>query len=108
MSWRRWDSFGHFSTISVNSGPIQFGRRIPLIVGGAWQSAWLFVFAAAGTSVNPTDNKNIGICTRSSLESPFRTLMLFSSDDRLSLPVHPRLCHDLGSVRPPFHRDLHT
>ncbi|KAM5541537.1 hypothetical protein V8D89_004727 [Ganoderma adspersum] len=39
----------------------KFGRRIPLIIGGVWQSAWLFVFAAAGTAVNPTDNKNIGI-----------------------------------------------
>ncbi|KAI1788235.1 general substrate transporter [Ganoderma leucocontextum] len=38
----------------------KFGRRIPLIIGGVWQSAWLFVFAAAGTAANPTTNKAIG------------------------------------------------
>ncbi|KAK7047610.1 hypothetical protein VNI00_006378 [Paramarasmius palmivorus] len=37
-----------------------FGRRIPLILGGMWQSIWLFVFAAAGTAVDPRDNANIG------------------------------------------------
>ena len=26
----------------------KFGRRLPLIYGGLWQAAWLFVFAAAG------------------------------------------------------------
>lgn len=40
----------------------QFGRRIPLIVGGVWQSAWLFVFAAAGTVKVPQDNPGIGQC----------------------------------------------
>ncbi|ESK91805.1 monosaccharide transporter [Moniliophthora roreri MCA 2997] len=38
----------------------RFGRRVPLIIGGLWQSAWLFVFAAAGTAVNPQTNSNIG------------------------------------------------
>ncbi|EJC99120.1 general substrate transporter [Fomitiporia mediterranea MF3/22] len=38
----------------------RYGRRIPLIVGGLWQSAWLFVFAAAGTAKNPRDNPEIG------------------------------------------------
>ncbi|KAK7047612.1 hypothetical protein VNI00_006380 [Paramarasmius palmivorus] len=38
----------------------RFGRRIPLIIGGLWQSAWLFVYAAAGTAVDPRDNPNIG------------------------------------------------
>ncbi|KAL1739959.1 general substrate transporter [Schizophyllum fasciatum] len=38
----------------------KFGRRIPLIVGGLWQSAWLFVFAAAGTAGDPENNKGIG------------------------------------------------
>ncbi|KAL0947992.1 hypothetical protein HGRIS_010619 [Hohenbuehelia grisea] len=38
----------------------KFGRRVPLIVGGLWQSAWLFVFAAAGTAKVPEDNPNIG------------------------------------------------
>lgn len=26
-----------------------FGRRKPLIIGGIWQSIWLFVFAGVGT-----------------------------------------------------------
>jgi len=38
----------------------RFGRRLPLIIGGVWQSAWLFVFAAAGTAKNPTTNPEIG------------------------------------------------
>lgn len=38
----------------------RFGRRMPLIIGGLWQSAWLFVFAAAGTAKDPMQNKNIG------------------------------------------------
>ncbi|EMD37312.1 hypothetical protein CERSUDRAFT_113964 [Gelatoporia subvermispora B] len=38
----------------------RFGRRFPLIVGGVWQSCWLFVFAAAGTAKDPTTNPNIG------------------------------------------------
>lgn len=39
---------------------VQFGRRIPLMVGGIWQSMWLFVFAAAGTAKVPADNPGIG------------------------------------------------
>lgn len=38
----------------------RFGRRRPLIIGGIWQSAWLFVFAAAGTAVDPTTHPGIG------------------------------------------------
>ena len=38
----------------------RFGRRFPLIIGGIWQSAWLFVFAAAGTAKDPQENPNIG------------------------------------------------
>ncbi|KAF8658186.1 hypothetical protein AX16_002108 [Volvariella volvacea WC 439] len=38
----------------------RFGRRMPLIVGGLWQAAWLFVFASAGTARVPEDNPNIG------------------------------------------------
>lgn len=38
----------------------KFGRRIPLIVGGIWQSLWLFVFAAAGTRGDPTTDPAIG------------------------------------------------
>ena len=47
-------------TILILTGPLQFGRRIPLICGGIWQSIWLFVFAAAGTAKDPTTNKGIG------------------------------------------------
>ncbi|GAW06951.1 general substrate transporter [Lentinula edodes] len=38
----------------------KFGRRRPLIIGGIWQSLWLFVFAAAGTAKVPQDNPGIG------------------------------------------------
>lgn len=38
----------------------QFGRRWPLILGGLWQSIWLFVFAAAGTAKDPTEDQAIG------------------------------------------------
>ncbi|ELU42890.1 monosaccharide transporter [Rhizoctonia solani AG-1 IA] len=40
----------------------QFGRRVPLMVGGVWQAIWLFIFAAAGTARDPTlpENQNIG------------------------------------------------
>ncbi|THU87889.1 hypothetical protein K435DRAFT_782280 [Dendrothele bispora CBS 962.96] len=38
----------------------KFGRRTPLIIGGLWQSAWLFVFAAAGTAKDPHTDSNIG------------------------------------------------
>jgi MFS transporter, SP family, sugar:H+ symporter len=39
---------------------IQFGRRIPLIIGGVWQSIWLFVFAAAGTAQDPATSEGVG------------------------------------------------
>jgi len=38
----------------------KFGRRKPLIIGGLWQSAWLFVFAASGTAGDPENDKTIG------------------------------------------------
>lgn len=38
----------------------RYGRRIPLMLGGVWQSAWLFVFAAAGTAKVPQNNPGIG------------------------------------------------
>ena len=38
----------------------QFGRRKPLIIGGLWQSVWLFAFAAAGTAGDPENNEHIG------------------------------------------------
>ena len=39
---------------------VQFGRRRPLILGGIWQSLWLFVFAAAGTAKDPIENPGLG------------------------------------------------
>ncbi|KAK7452121.1 hypothetical protein VKT23_012226 [Stygiomarasmius scandens] len=38
----------------------KYGRRKPLIIGGLWQSAWLFVYAAAGTAKVPQENPGIG------------------------------------------------
>ncbi|KIY74099.1 general substrate transporter [Cylindrobasidium torrendii FP15055 ss-10] len=38
----------------------KFGRRWPLILGGLWQSAWLFVFGAMGTALDPTESKIAG------------------------------------------------
>ncbi|KAI0820915.1 general substrate transporter [Trametes gibbosa] len=38
----------------------KFGRRMPLIIGGIWQSIWLFIFAAAGTAKDPTKDEGIG------------------------------------------------
>lgn len=38
----------------------RYGRRWPLIIGGLWQSAWLFVYAAAGTAKDPETNQGIG------------------------------------------------
>lgn len=38
----------------------RFGRRWPLIIGGLWQSAWLFVYAAAGTAKDPATDQTIG------------------------------------------------
>jgi SP family sugar:H+ symporter-like MFS transporter len=39
----------------------RFGRRWPLIIGGLWQSAWLFVFAGVGTAKNPEEDKTVGM-----------------------------------------------
>ncbi|KIY64429.1 general substrate transporter [Cylindrobasidium torrendii FP15055 ss-10] len=36
------------------------GRRWPLILGGLWQSAWLFVYGALGTAHDPTQDKVSG------------------------------------------------
>ncbi|KAG6901422.1 hypothetical protein C0995_012209 [Termitomyces sp. Mi166 len=47
----------------------RFGRRLPLIIGGIWQSCWLFVFAAAGTAKPPQNNAGIGKCKFSTLVS---------------------------------------
>ncbi|KAI0086841.1 general substrate transporter [Irpex rosettiformis] len=37
-----------------------YGRRLPLIIGGLWQSMWLLIFAIAGTAKDPTTSKGIG------------------------------------------------
>ncbi|KAI0781707.1 general substrate transporter [Irpex lacteus] len=37
-----------------------YGRRLPLIIGGLWQSLWLLIFAIAGTAKDPTTSKGIG------------------------------------------------
>jgi SP family sugar:H+ symporter-like MFS transporter len=33
---------------------------MPLILGGLWQSAWLFVFATAGIAKDPQTDKTVG------------------------------------------------
>jgi SP family sugar:H+ symporter-like MFS transporter len=33
---------------------------VPLILGGVWQSIWLFVFAIVGTIKDPTTNPDVG------------------------------------------------
>jgi SP family sugar:H+ symporter-like MFS transporter len=38
----------------------RFGRRWPLIIGGVWQAAWLFVFAAVGTARDPATDETVG------------------------------------------------
>jgi len=35
----------------------RFSRRWPLIIGGVWQSIWLFVFAGAGVGGDATEKK---------------------------------------------------
>lgn len=42
-------------TNSPDSNPAQ-----PLIIGGVWQAAWLFVFASVGTAKNPETNETVG------------------------------------------------
>lgn len=39
----------------------KFGRRLPMIVGSAWQAAWLIVFAAVGSTMEPEKNETAGI-----------------------------------------------
>ncbi|KAL2017227.1 hypothetical protein VTK56DRAFT_2386 [Thermocarpiscus australiensis] len=39
----------------------RFGRRVPLLLGAIWQAAWLAVFAAMGTALNPDNNRASGI-----------------------------------------------
>lgn len=39
----------------------RFGRRVPLFVGAIWQAAWLAVFAAVGTAMDPKNNPTSGI-----------------------------------------------
>ena len=35
----------------------RFSRRWPLIIGGIWQSIWLFVFAGVGVGADPEEKK---------------------------------------------------
>ena len=39
----------------------KFGRRMPLIIGAAWQAAWLLIFASVATAKPPTENESSGI-----------------------------------------------
>lgn len=39
----------------------RYGRRWPLLIGAAWQAAWLAVFASMGTALNPESNRTSGI-----------------------------------------------
>ncbi|GAB1312656.1 hexose transporter hxt5 [Madurella fahalii] len=39
----------------------RYGRRWPLLIGAAWQAAWLAVFASMGTALNPENNSTSGI-----------------------------------------------
>ncbi|KAH6901495.1 monosaccharide transporter [Coprinopsis sp. MPI-PUGE-AT-0042] len=52
------DSF--ISQLILGAVNLAFGRRLPLIFGGIWQSIWLFVFAAAGTAGDPSTDQGIG------------------------------------------------
>lgn len=39
----------------------KFGRRWPLFLGAIWQAIWLCIFAAVGTSLDPSNNSTAGI-----------------------------------------------
>ena len=39
----------------------RFGRRMPLVVGGLWQAAWLLIFAIIGIVRPPTEYSSSGI-----------------------------------------------
>lgn len=82
----------------ISSVNIKFGRRIPLIAGGIWQSLWLFVFAAAGTAKNPITDTGIGKCTffRKHDSLTWLELTRFCSDDCLCVHVYLGLRDDLG------------
>jgi hypothetical protein len=56
----------------------RFGRRTPLIIGGLWQSAWLFVYAIAGTVRDPLTDQGIGKREFFRFET-FRALSTFRS-----------------------------
>lgn len=77
---------------------LQYGRRIPLMLGGVWQSAWLFVFAAAGTAKVPQNNPGIGKCTDVFMLAFQLSSLKMYSNDRQCMLLHLWLRHDLGSV----------
>ena len=68
----------HVSCLRVNFTKflLKFGRRMPLIIGGVWQSAWFFVFAAAGTAKVPEQNSIIGKCLQSVFVLSFHSFEL--------------------------------
>ncbi|CAE7177224.1 hypothetical protein P3342_001835 [Pyrenophora teres f. teres] len=37
------------------------GRRVPLVLGGLWQAAWLLIFAIIGVALPPQDNPTAGV-----------------------------------------------
>ncbi|MBE3048934.1 MFS transporter [Candidatus Bathyarchaeota archaeon] len=39
----------------------RFGRRWPMIIGAAWQGAWMIVFASVGITMNPESNPQAGV-----------------------------------------------
>ena len=72
---------------------------MPLILGGLWQSAWLFVFATAGTAKNPQTDKTVGNRSYTPQKHRFSRLNNIHSDDRFRLHVHLGFRNNLGTVR---------
>lgn len=92
MSWKKCVSSVR-TQITVEHDLLQYGRRLPLIIGAVWQSGWLFVFAAAGTVKDPKTDANIG--KREYLpwqpvgvEDGSSRLGSFPSDDHQCLLIH--------------------
>lgn len=95
-------SFAYFHLVRPLIIVTQFGRRRPLIIGGIWQACWLFVFAAAGTAVDPEQNDSIGKRAFIPRLSSQKTGLIADagSHDCRRVYVHPWIRYDLGSVRP--------
>lgn len=57
----------------------RFGRRRPLLIGGCWQCAWLIVFAAVGSELDP-NTRGVGavlITSACMFIAGFRPLIYF-------------------------------